>query len=106
LAGVTEVIPVVGPIIAAVFAVLVAANYGIIQVLAVLIMFIAIQQLENNILVPVIMRHAVGLSSLVIIVCMLIGAQFFGFLGLILAVPVSTIISLFVHDFMNNHNGG
>lgn len=102
LAGVTEVIPVVGPIIAAIFAVLVAANYGTVSMVAVLLMFIIIQQLENNILVPVIMRHAVGLSSLVIIVCMLIGAQFFGFLGLILAVPVSTIVSLFVFDFLHS----
>lgn len=101
LAGVTEVIPVVGPIIAAIFAVLVAANYGVVPMIAVLVMFILIQQLENNILVPVIMRHAVGLSSLVIIVCMLIGAQFFGLFGLILAVPVSTIISLFVFDFLH-----
>lgn len=106
LAGVTEVVPVVGPIIAAIFSILVAANYGLIPALAVLVMFIVIQQLENNILVPVIMRHAVGLSSLVIIVCMLIGAQFFGFMGLILAVPVSTIISLFVHDLMNSHHAG
>lgn len=102
LAGITEVIPVIGPIIAAIFSMLVAANYGAVAAFAVLIMFIIIQQTENNILVPVIMRHAVGLSSLVIIICMLIGAQFFGFLGLILAVPVSTIIALFLHDFMNS----
>lgn len=105
LAGITEVIPVVGPIIAAIFSMLVAANYGAIPVLAVLIMFIIIQQTENNILVPVIMRHAVGLSSLVIIICMLIGAQFFGFLGLILAVPVSTIVALFLHDFLHAAHG-
>jgi len=100
IAGITEVIPVVGPLLAGMIAALVAANLGFVPMLAVIIMFIIIQQLENNILVPVIMRHAVGLSSFVIIVGMLIGVQFFGFLGLILAVPITTIIGLFVTDYI------
>lgn len=101
IAGITELIPVIGPIIAAFFAILVAASQGAIPMLAVLILFIVIQQLENNILVPVIMRHAVGLSSLIIIIGMLVGANFLGFLGLILAVPITTIIVLFLDDFLH-----
>lgn len=100
IAGFTELVPVVGPIIAAFFAILVAASLGTWPMFAVLILFVVIQQLENNILVPVIMRHAVGLNSLVIIIGMLIGASFMGFLGLILAVPVTTIIVLFVDDLL------
>ena len=103
IAGITEVIPVVGPIIAGIIAMLVSANLGIVPMLIVGGMFILIQQLENNILVPVIMRHAVGLSSFVIIIGMLIGVEFLGFLGLILAVPVTTIIGLFIQDFINGH---
>ncbi len=100
IAGITELIPVIGPIIAAFFAILVAASQGLVPILAVVILFIVIQQLENNILVPVIMRHAVGLSSLVIIIGMLVGASFLGFFGLVLAVPITTIIVLFLEDFI------
>ncbi len=105
LAGITEVVPVVGPLLAGTIAALVAANLGLLPMLSVIIMFIVIQQLENNILVPVIMRHAVGLSSFVIIVGMLIGVTFFGFLGLILAVPITTILGLFVTDLLGSKNG-
>ncbi len=101
IAGITELVPVVGPIVAAFFAILVAASLGTWPMFAVLILFVIIQQLENNILVPVIMRHAVGLNSLVIIIGMLIGTSFLGFLGLILAVPVTTIIVLFVDDLLS-----
>ncbi len=103
IAALTEVIPVIGPILAGLISVLVAANLGVVPMVIVAGMFILIQQLENNILVPVIMRHAVGLSSFVIIIGMLIGVEFLGFLGLILAVPVTTIIGLFIQDFINGN---
>lgn len=98
IAGLTELIPVVGPVIAAIFGILVAANVGTVPMIAVFFLFVAIQQLENNILVPVIMDHAVGINAIIIILGMTVGAKFFGILGLILAVPVLTVLSLFVDD--------
>ncbi|MFN7160939.1 MAG: AI-2E family transporter [Candidatus Gracilibacteria bacterium] len=100
IAGLTELIPVIGPIIAAIFGILVAANVGTVPTIAVLILFTLIQQLENNILVPVIMNHAVGLNPIVIIIGMTVGAKFFGLFGLILAIPLITVMSLFVDDII------
>lgn len=100
IAGLTELIPVIGPIIASIFGIIVAANVGVVPMFAVVLLFIAIQQLENNILVPVIMDHAVGINAIVIILGMTVGAKFFGLLGLILAVPVLTVMSLFVDDLI------
>lgn len=100
IAGLTELIPVIGPIIAAIFGVLVAANVGTVPTIAVIILFTLIQQLENNILVPVIMNHAVGLNPIVIIIGMTVGAKFFGLFGLILAIPLITVMSLFVDDII------
>lgn len=105
IAGLTELIPVIGPIIAAIFGILVAANVGTIPTIAVIILFTLIQQLENNILVPVIMNHAVGLNPIVIIIGMTVGAKFFGLLGLILAIPLITVMSLFVDDVIARNGG-
>ena len=101
VAGLTEIIPVVGPIIGTVPAILIAMNTSFVFVLWVIFLYFIVQQLENNILVPVIMNHAVGLSPVVIIIVMLIGAQFFGILGVILAIPVTTSIAVFVKDYAN-----
>lgn len=100
IAGLTELIPVIGPIIAAIFGILVAANVGTGATIAVIILFTLIQQLENNILVPVIMNHAVGLNPIIIIIGMTVGAKFFGLFGLILAIPLITVMSLFVDDII------
>jgi predicted PurR-regulated permease PerM len=62
-------------------------------------LYFIVQQLENNVLVPIIMKHAVGLNPVVIIIVMLIGAQFFGLLGVILAIPVATSLAIFVQDY-------
>ncbi len=99
LAGIFEIIPVIGPVLGAVPAVLIAANLSPWMILWVVILYIIIQQLENNILVPMIMNRAVGISPLVIVMAMLIGAQLFGILGVIFAIPVMTAISVFVRDY-------
>lgn len=99
IAGIMELIPVIGPMIAAIPAILIAVNTSGWLVLWVLILYIVIQQLENNILVPVIMKKAVGIHPIIIILAMLIGAKFLGILGVILAVPVATILSIFVKDY-------
>jgi predicted PurR-regulated permease PerM len=53
---------------------------------------------ENNILVPLLMNKAVGLSPSIIIFALLVGFQFMGVLGLILAIPIATIIAIFAKD--------
>ncbi|NCA94432.1 MAG: AI-2E family transporter, partial [Sphingobacteriia bacterium] len=60
----------------------------------VFIFYVAIQQAENNIIFPQIMKKAVGLNPLTVILAMLIGFKLGGILGTILAVPVATSIGV------------
>lgn len=99
IAAITEFIPYIGPIMAAIPALLIALNESPFLALWVLITYVIIQELENNILVPIIMRQAVGLSPIIIMFAMLVSAKFLGVLGIILAVPVTTIIWIFVKDY-------
>jgi len=99
IAGITELIPVVGPIIAMIPALLIGLNDSLSQSFWILIMYIVIQQLEGNIIVPMIMNKAVGLNPIVIIISMMIGFTFLGIMGVIIAVPVATAISIFIKDY-------
>lgn len=103
LAGFTEFIPVAGPLIAAIPAVFIALTQaGIVWALVIALVYYVIQTCENNLLVPLIMKHAVGLSPIVIMLAMLIGISFpaviHPILGIILAVPLTTVISIFLAD--------
>ena len=104
LAGFTEFIPYVGPFIAAIPAVLIALTQkGLLWAVILMGVYYVIQWCENNLLVPLIMKRAVGLSPIAIIASMLIGVSFPDFLhpilGLFLAVPTTTIITLFIEDW-------
>lgn len=94
LAGLLEFIPTVGPIIAAIPALAIALTISPWKALIVLIIYIAVQQLENNLLVPTIMKRAVGINPAIIIIAILIGAELAGILGIILAVPMAAVISI------------
>lgn len=104
LAGFTEFIPYAGPLIAALPAIFIALSQkGIIWMLVVAVTYYIVQLCENNLLVPLVMKHTVGLSPIAIIVGMLIGVSFpdtvHPVVGIILAVPATAIITIFVHDF-------
>ena len=111
LAGFTEFIPVVGPFIAAVPAVLIALTQeGFIWALVLAVVYYIIQWCENNLLVPLIMKRAVGLSPVAIIFAMLVGVSFpsviHPVLGIILSIPTTTIIALFLEDWREAHARG
>jgi len=99
ISGVLEIISTIGPMIAGIIAVLVAVADAPWKGLAVLILYVAVQQLENNILVPKIMQKAVGLSPVIIILAILIGAKLLGIVGAILAVPVAAAVSVLVNEW-------
>ncbi len=103
LAGFTEFIPVAGPLIAAIPAVFIALTQaGFVWALVIMLVYYVIQTCENNLLVPLIMKHAVGLSPIVIMLGMLVGISFptviHPILGIVLAVPLTTVISIFMND--------
>ncbi len=98
LAGILEIIPTLGPILSAVPAVIVALSISPVTALIVIIAYIIIQMLENNLLVPKIMQKAVGLNPIVIILVITIGAKLLGILGALLAIPfVAMLIIIFKH---------
>jgi predicted PurR-regulated permease PerM len=103
LAGLFEIIPNVGPTISMIPAVLVALGSSPILGLAVFALYLIIQQLENNLIVPKVMSKAVGLSPLVIIVALLTGFKAAGAAGAVLAVPTLLLIEIFTKDLYHRH---
>ncbi len=99
IAGLLEIVPYVGPILAAIPAVILAFFQAPLLALLVILLYIAIQQLENYLLVPQVMKKTVGLNPIFIIIVMLIGAKLAGILGIILSVPVAAAFSEFFRDF-------
>ena len=99
ITGLLEIIPVIGPLIAAIPGIVVGFSQSIFLGVATLIFYAVAQQAENHILVPVIMRRATGLNPLITMVALLLGARLAGLWGIILAVPVAMIISIFWSDF-------
>lgn len=99
IAGIFELIPYVGPIFSGSLAVLVALTDSLALGLYVLLLFIIIQQLENNIFVPAVMSLTTSLDPVVILIALLIGAQVFGFIGLILAVPAAVLLQELVEGW-------
>jgi len=95
IAGLTEIIPYVWPLIWSIPSILVwSINNGWIWFISVGVLFFIIQRCENNILVPWVMNKTLWVSSLLIFICMLIGASTLGFIGILLAVPIAIIISI------------
>jgi predicted PurR-regulated permease PerM len=89
VAGLLELLPIIGPIIAAIPAVLLAATAGPQAILAALALYILIQQVENNVLVPKIQGDAVELHPGAVMFALVIGGAIAGFLGAILSLPVT-----------------
>lgn len=104
LAMILELVPTVGPVLAAVPAVILAFTQTPILGLWVIAVYAIIQQLENHILVPIIMGRTVGLNPVVVIISLLIGFKLAGILGMILAVPVAAIIVEILDEFSANKN--
>lgn len=99
IAGLTEFMPLIGPIIGAIPAVFIAFTQSPFLALWVVLLYLLVQRLENDLLVPRVMQQAVGLNPLVSIIALLIGAKFGGIIGLLLAIPVTTVLAVIVSDF-------
>ncbi|MFQ3661592.1 MAG: AI-2E family transporter [Chloroflexaceae bacterium] len=91
IAGATELIPIIGPIIGAVPAVLLGFLDSPTTGLAVLLLYVGIQQLENNFLVPRIVGDSVGIHPAILMVLLVVASQVFGSLGAILSAPMGAV---------------
>ncbi|MBI2057922.1 MAG: AI-2E family transporter [Candidatus Yanofskybacteria bacterium] len=104
LAMVLELVPNVGPVLAAVPAVILAFTQSTTLGLWVIAVYLIIQQLENHILVPIVLGRTVGLNPVVVILALLIGFKLAGILGMILSVPLAAIIVEILDEFSKNRN--
>ncbi|OIO54700.1 hypothetical protein AUJ46_02665 [Candidatus Peregrinibacteria bacterium CG1_02_54_53] len=103
LAGFCEFVPAVGPFIAAIPSVLIGVTQGGFMWGVVLVaVYYVIQWCENNLLVPLIMKRAVGLSPIAILFALLVGVSFpetiHPILGVLLAIPATTVVAIFLED--------
>ena len=87
-----ELIPLIGPTVSAIPAILVDLSISPLLTLSVLAMYVVVQQLENNILVPYVMKKSVGFPPIVTILVLMIGGRFAGVIGAILAIPVALVV--------------
>lgn len=99
VAGLFEAIPVVGPIIAGIIAILTAFTVSPVIGVATLALYFVIQQLENNLIVPTVMRRAIGINPLITILALIVGTKLYGVVGAILGVPVAVTIKIIISEF-------
>ena len=97
--GFSEIIPYIGPWLGMAPAVIIAYTISPIKGLLVLILFLLIQQLEAQFLTPKIIGKAVGLSPVIIILALLVGAKLMGILGVIIAVPAAAGLSVIFQEW-------
>jgi predicted PurR-regulated permease PerM len=105
LGGLLEFVPYLGPLIAAIPAVFLAATDSPLRAVATLVLIVIIQQLENNVIVPKVMQRAVGLNPIVSIIAFMIGAKLFGVVGAIFAIPVATAASVAIFEIVRFRRG-
>lgn len=100
LAGLLNIIPIIGPIITAVILTLLVFLTSWAKAIFFLIAFIIVQQLEANILTPILTKKFVGLPAALVLIALMIGGKLWGILGAILAIPLAGIIFEFTRDFL------
>lgn len=99
-AGVLNFVPVAGPLLAGVVIALIVALGSPLQAFFVLLAFILIQQVEENVLMPLLSKRFIGLPPSLVLISLAIGAQFWGIMGAILAIPLAGIFFEFLRDFL------
>lgn len=99
LAGLLEMVPIIGPVLSAVPAVVIALATSPFLALSVVALYFIVQQIENNLVVPFVMRRSVGLSPLMTILALMVGGKLAGFTGVFLAVPALLVIQVIIGTF-------
>jgi predicted PurR-regulated permease PerM len=92
----------VGPIVAAIPCVIVASTVGVNTAAITVIYLFVQQQVENNIVIPRLMKQQTGVSPLIVMVAILIGGKLLGVIGALLAVPTAAIIQTFIREYLES----
>lgn len=102
IAGLLEIAPVVGPIISAVPAFIVALPDSSFLGLAVIALYFVIQQFENQVVVPLVMKRAVGIAPVATLAALIIGGKIAGFIGILLAIPTTLFVETILVEIAKN----
>lgn len=100
LAGILNIIPIIGPIVTGAIIFVFTGLDSWTKAVFVLIIFTLLQQIEGNILTPILTRKFVGIPAALVLIALLIGSQLWGILGAILAIPLTGVIFEFLKDFL------
>ncbi|MEJ2711368.1 MAG: AI-2E family transporter [Anaerolineales bacterium] len=100
VAGVLEAVPMIGPLLGAIPAALVALSIAPIKLIWVIVATVIIQQLENSLLVPRVMRKAVGVNPFVSLLAIFALSSLFGIAGALMAIPIAAIIQILLDRFV------
>lgn len=101
LAGLLDIVPAVGPILSAVPAVLIALSISPLITVATISLYVLMHLFENHVLVPVVMKRAVGVNPLVCLLSLLIGFRLAGGSGAILAIPALIVVQIIASEIFN-----
>lgn len=101
--GIFEIIPVFGPFIGSIPGVLVGFLQGGLPLgLIVALMYLLIQQIESNVIYPLVVRKVLNVPPLVVIIAIVVGARLGGFLGILLSVPIASALTEYMNDVGKN----
>jgi predicted PurR-regulated permease PerM len=104
ICGLGEMVPLIGPVISAIPAVLVAMTLGLNTAVITTIFIFVQQQVENNIIIPRLMQKQTGISPMLVMVAILIGGSLLGVVGALLAVPTAAVIQIMVREYLTNRD--
>ncbi len=99
IAGVLEIVPVLGPTLALIPALFVGAATAPIYIIVILLMYLVIQQVESNIVIPRVMNKAVGIDPMIVIIGIMVGNTLIGPLGSLLSVPIMAVLSVLYEEW-------
>ncbi len=100
IAGITNIVPIIGPIIAGIVIFVFAALDSWFKAFFVLIVFILLQQIEGNIITPILTKKFIGLPPVLVLISLLVGGQLLGITGAILTIPFTGVIYEFLKDYL------
>ncbi len=99
-AGVFNFIPYIGPLFTAILLFLIIFPTEMLKAVFVLIVFFLIQQIEGNVLSPLLMKKIIGISPVVVVIALIVGGKLWGILGAFLAIPLAGILFEFLKEFL------
>lgn len=102
IAGILELVPIIGPILSLIPAAVVGFSVSPMIGLGVVGLFVLVQQLEGNLIVPKVMQKSVGFNPLITMIVLLIGGKLMGLVGVLLAIPVTLIIKIIATNILDS----